>query len=691
MDIPYCYNGSKCKYLEEGYCSFYHTHAEIKVCNRRLKRRQKRQKQKIKKKIMKKISEIFSKVRNDNGFHNDNDHDNHYDHDDNNYDYDNDYDDDYDNDYDYDDNNDYDNDYDYENDSEEDSVSDHNYGKYDFEKIYFPKISDQNFGKELKFKENEKVENKSMCNSENALTLKKKDQSPLNDALFAQISSEPLNPKPKQEFIWNFSLTSAQTQTREIMNQSQKTNENSLEIQKPKKSNRIDEEVKFENKKPKKSNLIDEEVKFENKKPATHQKSLYDFFLPKKNPVNPSLISQNQKHTDDLFLPKSSQPKFLDSFPYAKNDILTNPKLSPKKSYFRSRSRSRERSLEKHSSESFELSCMYCHKGKLIEKTEFCFFNEMNQKVYYCNLCHKRVTPGLAQRYNLSKMPNDKLIETQSFQKVPLNKIKEFLKDRNENVSGTKIDLWMKARGLLGMNPEDSGYKFRDEFCKTTIKKAVNESSKAFLDEFSKTLVVPPAALLEKICDTYRCWNAFDNDNFDRLTNVGDDFSVGLSGAFDDGNIVFYAPKKNKVLALFNGLTADMKWEVPLTKYYFTRDKIQIKICVNEKTGNIAVLQKSEEWKFSIFDEDKEWGFIVDRGVYNKAWYSFIDQKRKMFPGLPLAIENNKRFSVQVDRENIKKMKVDELRKACLERGLLKTNEKKVLKAELKERIKRIL
>ena len=56
-----------------------------------------------------------------------------------------------------------------------------------------------------------------------------------------------------------------------------------------------------------------------------------------------------------------------------------------------------------------------------------------------------------------------------------------------------------------------------------------------------------------------------------------------------------------------------------------------------------------------------------------------------------MAIENNKRFSIQVDRENIKKMRVDELRKACLERGLLKTNEKKVLKPELKERIIRIL
>jgi len=70
---------------------------------------------------------------------------------------------------------------------------------------------------------------------------------------------------------------------------------------------------------------------------------------------------------------------------------------------------------------------------------------------------------------------------------------------------------------------------------------------------------------------------------------------------------------------------------------------------------------------------------------------SFVEFKKNGFPGLKSAEQNYKKFHIQVDRSNIEKMKVDDLKEACLERGLIQINENELEKDELQERILRFL
>ena len=357
--------------------------------------------------------------------------------------------------------------------------------------------------------------------------------------------------------------------------------------------------------------------------------------------------------------------------------------------------------------EETNLLCPHC-SAKLIEKEEICYFTNSPHKIYNCSSCHKRITPVQAQRYNNDFLPLDELIRTNPFNKVPIKKLKEFLQIKGS--SKTKIELWIEARKLLGLSKTD----FDDEeLKKSSRKKFINEKTTKYSIEFNKTFVVPPASLRKRVCDKYKymSFDLFDKEKsqlnemmIKKLKNVESDFAVGLAGACKSSNLVFYSPKLKQVLTYFTDLHASKDFDEPLTTYSNTSDdKIWIKI--QALKGKIAILEKEavnideayDSDPYDPFDffrekvEKKQWGFIVDSSVYVSAWEAFIEFQRNGCPGLEKVEKLNEEFNVKVDVNNIKKMKVNEMRKACLERGLLKTYEKKVLKKELKERLMRIL
>lgn len=359
------------------------------------------------------------------------------------------------------------------------------------------------------------------------------------------------------------------------------------------------------------------------------------------------------------------------------------------------------------------LMCPYCKIHRLIEKEELNYYFNTVAPIYYCNSCRKRVTVGRAQKYNYSLKDSSDIIKEGSIKKAPISKIKEFLSNSNLPVSGSKVELWSRARTHLGfMETEEEKSLLKNN----SIKKYVLETTNKYNDEFSKTFVVPPAALKELNYNKFSCSSGMfgQNDkglqetygigcgNLETLEIIENDFSVGLSKASRMANIVFYAPKKKKILCLFPNLTGLISSSA-ITKYFDQSDnKIWSQICLTNDGKRVAVIQReagytdheknySDTWRKNCYDQDKkEWGFLVDIKTYSLAWEEFLDYKNNGFPGLFKAALMNAQFSNKIDPKNVKKMKVAELKAACLERGLIKTNEK-VLKAELVERLLRVV
>jgi len=285
----------------------------------------------------------------------------------------------------------------------------------------------------------------------------------------------------------------------------------------------FDEEKKDSN--PLEQNVLNSDLKREMEKPTpslTKRKYIFDYYIPMKQTKISPLSSQNAE-----IMNFSEKTQKSSSSLTGGADLLNKENCPP------------------------SMLCMYC-SGLLTTK----------EKAYYCKDCFKRITPGLAQRYNNSLLPSKELIQNQPYQKVSKSKIQEFLKERNITVSGTKMDLWVKAREVLGFVADDSDEEFRKKFVKE------NDSDEEFRKRFVSKAV-------------------------------------------------------------------------------------------------------------KIYSEELQ--------------ESFVEFKKNGFPGLKSAEQNYKKFHIQVDRSNIEKMKVDDLKEACLERGLIQINENELEKDELQERILRFL
>ena len=196
-------------------------------------------------------------------------------------------------------------------------------------------------------------------------------------------------------------------------------------------------------------------------------------------------------------------------------------------------------------------------------------------------------------------------------------------------------------------------------------------------------------------------------ENDDYLQNVGKDFAVGLSAPKKNANIVFYAPKKQRVLAFLGKLDGSMNFGKPLTDYFDTSDaKMWTQILTIN--GRIFVLQREAGYtqcqcvninnqfirENSNDDErihKKEWGFSVNSEVYYAAWEAFIEFQKGDINGIGiLNVDVMKHFSVKVTRFSVRKMKTEDLKKACVERGLI--NEKrKMMREDLIEKLLKVL
>lgn len=361
-----------------------------------------------------------------------------------------------------------------------------------------------------------------------------------------------------------------------------------------------------------------------------------------------------------------------------------------------------------------DLICPYCKVSRLIEKEELNYYFNKIAPIYYCNSCRKRVTVGRAQKYNASLKDAEDVIREGSIKKASVSKIKEYLAESNLPLSGDKAELWSRARNHLGFKETEEEKSLLQ---KSSLKKYVLETTKKYNDEFSKTFVVPPAALKELIYNKFSCLTGMfgqnDKDlretygigygNLNTLEIIENDFAVGLSKASKSANIVFYAPKKRKILCLFPKLTGSSPFSSAITKYFDQSDnKVWSQICLTQDGRQAAVIQReagytdhernySDYWMKNCHDQDKkEWGFLVDIKVYSLAWEEFLDYKNNGFPGLFQAVLMSTQFSNRIDPKKVKKMKVAELKAACLERGLIKVGER-ILKADLVDRILRVV
>ena len=309
----------------------------------------------------------------------------------------------------------------------------------------------------------------------------------------------------------------------------------------------------------------------------------------------------------------------------------------------------------------------------------------------------------------------EELIRTKSFKEVTKENIQEFLQSKSLKSTGTKTKLWIDARNLLGLPISDEEIAENNRN-KPSLKKFISETTNVFLKEFQKTFVVPTSILRMRVSNKYLCSShtfgqqqpllqeryGIGTVNSASLRNIGNDFSVGLSAPRKTANIVFFAPKKQRVLAFFSKLNGDMSFDKPLTSYFENQDhKMWSQIIMID--GKIAVLQREagytdfEESHIDSFQKNcfepykKEWGFFVELNVYISAWESFIEFQKNDFEGInTLDDEIRKHFSVKVNRFNVRRMKKVDLKKACVERGLIK-EKAKFGRESLVERLMRVL
>ena len=195
-------------------------------------------------------------------------------------------------------------------------------------------------------------------------------------------------------------------------------------------------------------------------------------------------------------------------------------------------------------------------------------------------------------------------IKSQPMNKVNKDRIIMFLLKKGLKSSGNKAEVWLRAKQFLNLpiSDEEIAQAYQG---KSSIRKFVAETTTKFLKDFNKNFVVPIAAMRLTVCNKFLCnFHTFGQnkqslkesfgmgtENDDYLQNVGKDFAVGLCAPKKNANIVFYAPKKQRVLAFLGKLDGSMNFGKPLTDYFDTSDaKMWTQILTIN--GRIFVLQR---------------------------------------------------------------------------------------------------
>eukprot|EP00729_Bicosta_minor_P020729 gene20729-28956_t len=390
------------------------------------------------------------------------------------------------------------------------------------------------------------------------------------------------------------------------------------------------------------------------------------------------------------------------------------------------------------SGEKAEYTCPTCGFGLRTAKERNDFAPSGYSEVFRCTSCNARITPGVASKHKVAMTPIMELIVRDQLQDVGVPRLKAFLKEKGKPLSGSKAELVLRVKAAAGTavgSTEKAAVQDQLQ-AKTELKLA----KQAELDLWQTSWLVPEFAQTSFVHKPFACpgcfgWPSIENGcgmrsrELDRAVtaSVGTDFAVGFASATPHANVVFYMPKKKKVVAVIhpwtfsdvsamagdNGLASVMsllayRWGAGYSANppHPLRQKMWVQVCqpwskpdggtfpgsCGELRNDVAVLQREPGWtdveedfdsywgKKNLYDKPRmAWGFTVPEAVYTAAWTSLFEfvktQRGKQTFADP--------HPVPLSGADLKKMKVAELRALCEKKRLVKETDKRVLKADL--------
>ena len=158
------------------------------------------------------------------------------------------------------------------------------------------------------------------------------------------------------------------------------------------------------------------------------------------------------------------------------------------------------------------------------------------------------------------------LIRDGRLDEVPLPRLKAFLKDKGKPVSGTKPELVLRVKqaggAAVSMEEEEAmAAQVQERTQERAESKAAREEEQA---AWRARYVIPPSALGQSsVCSTYSCsadawgqgkphlrdgYGVGCSHTLNTLLSADEDFAIGLSSETCKATVVFFAPKKNKVV-----------------------------------------------------------------------------------------------------------------------------------------------